>query len=169
MVEGLRVDGVPRKEKETADDVLKRVKIEIVKSASDVLDEHIGLAALMKKTTHRIGRTYEENNYRIGRTYEENNSKFQSIIVRFTTFRHRTLFYRNRKNLKSNVKIKLDLTTHLYNLLKVARNRHVHERNVVKFVYAYINCRLKARFSDDIVQVFDSLKELDRLISMHKD
>ena len=49
---------------------------------------------------------------RIGASYTERitNKKCKSVIVRFTTFRHRTLFYKARKKLKSGFKVKLDLT-----------------------------------------------------------
>ena len=33
-----------------------------------------------------------------------------TVIVRFTTFRHRTMFYRNKKALKGGVTAHLDLT-----------------------------------------------------------
>ena len=45
-------------------------------------------------------------------------SKCKSVIVSFTTFWHRTLFYRVRKNLKSEFKLKLNLTKSRFNILK---------------------------------------------------
>ena len=47
----------------------------------------------------------------------------QSIIVRFTTSKHRTLLYENHKNIKSGARIRLDLTKDRYNLLVSARKR----------------------------------------------
>ena len=32
------------------------------------------------------------------------------VIVRFTTFRHRTMFYRKRKELNNGVKVHLEIT-----------------------------------------------------------
>ena len=46
----------------------------------------------------------------------------QSIIVRFT-FRHRTLLYANRKYIKSDTRIRLDLRKDRYKLLVLARKR----------------------------------------------
>ena len=46
--------------------------------------------------------------------------------MRFTTFQHRTLFYRARKNLKSEFKVKLDLTKSRFSLLKKAQEEVQH-------------------------------------------
>ena len=48
----------------------------------------------------------------IGKGYNDkkSNVRCKSIIVLFTTFRHRIMFYRSRANLKNSVKLKLDLT-----------------------------------------------------------
>ena len=72
--------------------------------------------------------------------------KCKSIIVRFTTFRHRTLFYRARKNLKS-AKVKLDLTKSRFDLLKRANN-HVKKIRAINFCCADVNCRLGVKFHD---------------------
>ena len=49
----------------------------------------------------------------------KNKKKCCSIIVRFISFRHRKMFYKNRKRLK-DVRIKLDLTKRRYGILKDA-------------------------------------------------
>ena len=49
--------------------------------------------------------------------------KMQSMVVRFTTFRHRTLFYKNCKKIESGARIRLDLRKDCYNLLVLARKR----------------------------------------------
>ena len=84
--------------------------------------------------------------------------------MRFTTFRHRTLFYRARKNLKSGFKVKLDLTKSRFNLLKKANN-HVKEIPAISFCYADVNCRLRIKFHDakqeDIFfSTFDELRDI---------
>ena len=68
-----------------------------------------------------------------------------TMIVRFTTWRHRTAVYRARKNCSSN-KIRLDLTnkrldavTRLYQLLQSRK---------LGFVFADVNCRLCARINE---------------------
>ena len=92
------------------------------------------------------------------------NKKCQSIIVSFTTFRHRTLFYRARKNLKSGFKVKLDLTKSRFNMLKKA-NVHVKEILAISFCYANVNCRLRVKFhdakQDDVFySTFDELRNI---------
>ena len=75
-----------------------------------------------------------------------NSPLTQSVIVRFTTFRHRTILYRNRKKLK-NVKIQLD-----------------NNPGFIKFVYADINGRLKIRFNDDSEKYFENLDNFKKLL-----
>ena len=48
------------------------------------------------------------------------------MIIRFTIFRHGTMFYRAKNKFKRGVRIKLDLTISRYDLLKRA-NDHVKE------------------------------------------
>ena len=67
-------------------------------------------------------------------------------IVRFMTFRHRTMFYHSRKNLKPNVKVKLDLTKK--HLIFTEGMQLVRNNEDVKFVMADINCCLKVVFKD---------------------
>ena len=62
-----------------------------------------------------------------------------------TTFRHRTMVYRARKEIenKSKIKVRLDLTKTRYDVLKSA-NRLVKGVEKVKWVYADIDveCRM---------------------------
>ena len=50
---------------------------------------------------HRIGKTYFDKNFSKNR---------KSIIVKLATFRHRTIVYQLKKNMKDNVKVHIDLT-----------------------------------------------------------
>ena len=105
--------------------------------------------------THRAGSSY---------TDRITSKKWKSIIVRFTTFRRKILFYRARKNLKSGFKVKLDLTKSRFNLLKKANN-HVKEIPAISFCYADVNCRLRIKFHDakqeDIFfSTFDELRDI---------
>ena len=143
----LRIDGVPHKEVETSGEVLKVVKEKIKEAKVDIPDVVIDRA-------HRIGAPYVDDTSKI---------KHQSIIVRFTTFRHRTMLYLRRKKLSGNVKIKLDLTKSKYNLLKYARDRVKNLENV-DFVYADINCRLKVKMKDKSEYFFNSSDELIDLV-----
>ena len=59
---------------------------------------------------------------RIGRkTMDANEKHKQQVIVRFTTWRHRTTVYRTREKIKS-IKIRLDLTKPRLDLLSSANN-----------------------------------------------
>ena len=68
-----------------------------------------------------------------------------TVIVRFTTFRHRTMFYTKRKELKNGVKIHLDLTKARLELL-IKASKYIKSLSNVDFVYANINRRLKIHF-----------------------
>ena len=109
----------------------------------------------MSDRAHRIAPSYKN---RITR------KKCKTIIVRFTTFRHRTLFCRARENLKSGFKVKLDLTKSRFNLLKKA-NDHVKEIPTISFCYADVNYRLRVKFHDakqeDIFfSIFDKFRDI---------
>ena len=80
----LRVDGVPCKAGETSDQVLNTIRDQIKEVRAEIPDVVIDRA-------HRIGSPYYD---------EEAKMKKQPIIVRFTTFRHRTMFYHHRKFLR---------------------------------------------------------------------
>ena len=56
---------------------------------------------------HRIGKGYND---------KKTNVRCKSIIGLSTTFRHRTMFYRSRANLKNNAKLKLELPKNRYKI-----------------------------------------------------
>ena len=84
--------------------------------------------------------------------------KMQTIIVRFLTFRHRALFYKNRKKIKSGVRIRLGLTKDRYNLLVSVRKR-INICPEVNYAYADINCRLNVKLADESHKFFESTEE----------
>ena len=94
-----KIEGVPSVENESSDDVLDKVKSLITESRCEIPDVVIDRA-------HRIGKGYKD---------KTRNVHCKSITVWFSTFRHRTLFYRNRNNLK-NAKVRLDLTKKRYKI-----------------------------------------------------
>ena len=75
---------MPRKEKERSDEVLKQVRKLFGEAEVTIKDAVLDKAHRVSKSNH-------------------------DIIVRFTTFHHRTLFYRKRKTLKGK-SVHLDLT-----------------------------------------------------------
>ena len=82
-----------------------------------------------------------------------------TVIVCFTIFCHRTMFYRNRKTLKGGVTVRLDLTKCRLDLLMKA-NKYVKDISNVEFAYSDINCRLKVRFKNRREEFFDSMEDL---------
>ena len=57
-----------------------------------------------------------------------------TVVVRFTTFKHCTMFYRNREALKGGVTFHLDLTKSRLDLLMKA-NKYVKDISNVDFAY----------------------------------
>ena len=94
----LKIEGVPSVENQSSGDVLGKVKTLITESGCEILDVVIHRA-------HRIDRGYKTRNM----ADKAGNVPCKSIIVRFLTFQHRTLFYQNRNKLK-HVKVWLDHT-----------------------------------------------------------
>ena len=82
------------------------------------------------------------------------NNYCKSIIMLFTTFRHRTMFCRAKNKLKRSVRIKFDLTKSRYDWLKRANDN-------VKEVPS-INCCLKVKFNDKNMEdiFFSSFNDL---------
>ena len=90
------------------------------------------------------------------------NVPCKRIIVTFSTFRHRTLFYRNRNNLK-NAKVRLDLTKKRYKIFTDAIDFVKAYKNV-DYVMVDINCRLKVVFKNGRSSFFDNISDLKNLI-----
>ena len=93
----VRIDDVLVESEETANSIYEKVGECFREACPDIPVSCIDLS-------HRIGSEYKP--YR-------NKKKCCSIIVRFMSFRHQAMFYRNRKRLK-DVSIKLDLTKRRY-------------------------------------------------------
>ena len=123
----LRIEGVPSVENESSGDVSGKVKSLNAKSWCEILDVVIDRA-------HRIGKEYKD---------KTRNVPCKSTIDRFSTFRHRTSFYRNRNKLK-NAKVWLDLTKKRYKIFTDFIDFVKSYKNVdINYVMVDINCRLK--------------------------
>ena len=142
----LRINGIEMKKDETSGDVFNLVKEKIVEAKVDIPNCVVDRA-------HRIGKVL---NNRDGKPSK-------AIIVRFTTFRHRTIFYRARKKI-GNISVQLDLSKTRYNLLKEAKAL-TEDLEDVKFVYADINCRLKVHLKDDSEMFFSSIDNLKSILN----
>ena len=79
----MRIKGVPRKEKERSDEVLDQVKKSFEEAEATIPDSVLDRALRVSENNH-------------------------DLVGRFTTFRHRTLFYRERKTLKGKSTFRFD-------------------------------------------------------------
>ena len=115
----LRIKGIPRREKEKSDEVLDQVR--------SLFDEaEVTIPDTVLDRAHRVSK------------------KTNDVIVRFTTFCHRTLFYRKQKSLKGK-SVHLDLSKSRLQLLNNAKKIITNKYNI-SFCYADINCHCKVRF-----------------------
>ena len=133
--------GIPTVENEKSEDVLEKVREIISENQVDIPDTGLDRA-------HRVGPVIDDK---------------QCVIVRFSTFRHRTLFFRKRKDF-CDMKVRLDLTKRRYKLLRAAQEM-VESNENIDFVFADINCRLKVRFKGGKFKPIESLKDLELLIA----
>ena len=117
----VRINHIPLPEngEETADQVFAKVK----ESGVDIPDAFLDRA-------HRVGKRY------LG----PDGVRKHQVIVKFTTWFHRSVFYRGRKNL-SVAKVHIDLTQSRFKLLKRSQSKTVGS-NVVDYIFADINCSL---------------------------
>ena len=123
----LRTEGVPLPKEErpkTAEEVVKIVKKLIAEAGVTIPDDAIDRA-------HRIGKGKMVAGHR-----------HRQIIVKFTTFRYRTLLYKARKVISPRYRIYLDLTKERKRVLDDI-NADLKERQLQNcFAFADINCRL---------------------------
>ena len=80
----LKIEDVSSVENETLDDVLDKVKSLIMESGNEIPD--------VIDRAHQIGKGYKDKTW---------NIPSKIIIVRFSIFRHKTLFCWNRNKLKN--------------------------------------------------------------------
>ena len=85
--------------------------------------------------------------------------------MKFTSFRHRTKAYRQKKNLDDGVTAHVDLTKKRLSLLRKA-NYLVRNRDEVLYCYVDINCQLKLKRADTSKQdkLFSSLDKLNEIL-----
>ena len=130
----LRIKNIPRNANETPKDLRESVENLFKEVDIDVPD-------CCLDRVHRISRSND------------------TIIVRFATFRHRSLLYSNRKNIGNGVTVHLDLTKSRLDLL-IEANTYVKALSNVKYAYSDINCRLKVRMLNDREYFFNSMDDL---------
>ena len=106
--------------------------------------------------------------HRISPIKQINGQTYQQVIVRFirfTTWRHRTYMYRERKK-ASSVKIRLDLTKVRLNLLQMAREVLKSYPEEI-FVLADVNCTTRINI-DGKISPFTSKEDLLTLLKDFK-
>ena len=140
----LRLFNLPQEENETAESCREKV------------------ISLIEKENMNIPSDFVDRAHRIGK---KEKGKPAQVIVKFSSFRTRTLFYRSREQLKKkhNVRVQLDLTRKRLHTLQRAREL-VESSDKVKFVCANINCDLMA-ITDDKPLYFSTIDDLDVFLS----
>ena len=153
----LRIFNIPLPEKnengdviedETADICLRKVK-EVIQEAGVDIPEHCIDRA------HRIGKIIEDN--------DSDEPKKQAMIVKFTTWRHRTELYRARKKVAGK-KIYLDLTSKRFQLLKRCQTK-VKDDARVRFVFVDVNCSPCVSLANGKYIHFSTESQLDDILS----
>ena len=91
------------------------------------------------------------------------STRYQQIIVRFTSSRARTLVYGKRKSARNKVKIKLDLTKRRLNLMRFAQ-KELKEHNKVDFVLADVNCNICLKSKRGEYISFQSTDEFEAIL-----
>lgn len=98
--------------------------------------------------------------HRIGHIKEEGGKRYRQIIVRFTTWRHRTEVYRARKNTKK-YRIRLDLTKERLKIMEKAKDllKDMGRASESCYVFSDVNCRMCLK-CDGKFQYFGNTNEL---------
>ena len=99
--------------------------------------------------------------HRVGPTRRVNGKPTRQMIVRLTTWRHRTAIYRARKT-SDKYKIKLDLTKTRVKLLEEANQILKGKGNC--FAFCDINCR-PTMFHDGSYHFFNCLKDVEKYLN----
>ena len=101
------------------EDVINLVKDCFAEADVDILDTVLVRA-------HRIGPVYKD----------ESVQNIQGIILKFNDFRYISMFYKNWKKLKQGKRVRIDLTSNRYNLLKTA-NALIKRMKMENTVYTF--------------------------------
>ena len=136
----LRILDVDGDDSETSDDVFDKCIELFNKLELDIPEACIDRA-------HRIGK--------------KTPGRIRPIIVRFTTWRHRTMVYRKRKDCV-NCRITLDLTKTRMDILKEAIDL-ARESDHISYAFADINCSLCVKLTNGSFKFFNTIDDLNNL------
>ena len=150
--QNLRIYGIPVEECDTPPTLAAKV----LPVLNDVCENSTDIGRLNYDRFHRVGKV----------KVDENGVKQQAVIIRFPTFRERTLVYKARKGIKQRLRygISLDLTHERLEILNEAREL-VEENEDIEFAYADVNCMLRVFTKQGKHLMFDSISELQGIIS----
>ena len=119
---------------------------------------------IFKELNVSVPDTVIDRAHRIGKTKEYRGKRYRQIIIRFTTWRHRTAVYRARKK-SSKYKIWLDLTKRRLKTLDEANSiLEAEEKSDDCFAFADVNCRLCVKLDGEF-HYFGNLDELRSLVN----
>ena len=136
----LRILDVDGDDSETSDDVFNKCTELFNKLELDIPGACIDRA-------HRIGK--------------KTPGRVRPIIVRFTTWRHRTMVYRKRKDCV-NCRITLDPTKTRMEILKEAIDL-ARESDHISYAFADINCSLCVKLTNGSFKFFNTIDDLNNL------
>ena len=97
------------------------------------------------------------------RINNDDGSVKHQVIVKFTTWHHRTLFYKNRKKLEG-AKVYLDLTKSKFKFLKLCQAKVQNDRKV-DYVFADVNCAICAKMSNGFFKCFNTEAQVEAILS----
>ena len=99
-------------------------------------DLNLDISEMLIANAHRIGPVVDD---------PDTGKRYRQIIIRFTTWRHRTQVF-NARNVTKKSKIRLDLTHRGVKLLQKANGLLANSNDC--FAFADINCRLCLKLKD---------------------
>ena len=134
--------------KESADDVLDKVKTAIGKLSAE---GKVVISAHAIDRAHRVGKRWTSEKYG-----EQHN-----VIVRFTSWSERTAVYKARKD--SGLVISLDITYARQKLLNEVRDKLITKYTDAEFACSDVNCNLVIKFGVGGFRRFDSWNEASNL------
>ena len=138
-----RIDSAPKQNNEKVEDVFKFVK-GFIEEIPEVLIHR----------AHKIGPDYTHKKCRL----------CNSIILRFTTFCHRTASHRAWRSIGKRAQIRVDLKKRRYDILKTGNEYIKSVCYTAKFCYADINCWMKIKWRDNSEEFFESPQDIKDLV-----
>ena len=145
----LRIDGIPAGgKKETEDICLEKVR-SIISSVPG-----LDIPECSLDRAHRVGPQ------KVG----EDGTVSRQMIVKFTTWRHRTALYRKRKDVGDNIYVSLDITKRRIELKKRALALAKDDTRI-DFVFVDVNCNPGMRLKSGKFLFFNSIPDLDKAMS----